>query len=142
MALTANEVNQLKTAGYNDAQIAVMTEREARQKITALNGTVDGSTAGGSGLPGKGTSSWLGDMFGMIGDLGTAGFGFGSTYVASKNGQQPGTTGGAATTSGTGFVPQILAPENRSNLVWIILGGAAAIGLGIALYFGFRNRTS
>lgn len=140
MALTANEVNQLKTAGYTDAQIAVMTEREAKKKIEAMNKAAESAVSGNGGQSSGGTgfASWANGLFGAVGTLGSAGFDFGSAYVASKSGTQAATAGGSAA-SGTGFVPQILAPENRSNLIWIIVGGVVAVGLGVALYFGFRN---
>lgn len=139
--LTANEVNQLKAAGYTEAQISAMTDREARKKIEAIGGTVEGSTAGGSGLPsggGGGFSAYAGGLFDALGKIGESAFNFGSTYVATQNGAQTQTQ--AANNTGTTFVPQIFAPENRSNIIWYVLGGVAFIGLGVALYFGLRKK--
>lgn len=139
MALTATEISQLKSAGYTDTQISVMTEREARKKIEALGGTVEGSTAGGSGLPSGGTgfAAYAGDLFGALGRIGESAFNFGGTVVSSRNGAQTQT---GVNNAGTGFMPQILAPENRSNLVWYVVGGLVFVGLGVALYFGLRKK--
>jgi len=136
MALTTQEITQLKTAGYTDSEINVMTEREARKKIEALGGTTSTATTGAN----SGGGFWANSsgLFGAIGSLSTAAFGFGSNYVNSQAGLPTGNTATPADNRSS-YIPEVLRPENNNNLIWWIVGGVVVVGGIIGLVLAFRK---